>query len=117
MNDCTSTSPTSLVALRARRAKRIHHHDAGVGGRDLLDDLLQHRGQILLHHHVGQVDEADGLAHFGFVEEGKLLLIAHHLEHGFAEDGEIERRFLRRRIGEHDLMRQRGLAATGRARR
>ena len=101
--------------LAGQGAKRIQHHDAGVGGRDLRDDLLQHRVQILLQHHVGQVDEADGLAQFGFVEEGKLLLIAQHLEGGFAEHGEVERRFLRRRIGEGDLMRQRGLAATGRA--
>ena len=45
-----------------------------------------------------------------------LLLIAQHFQGGFAEDGEIERGFLHRGIGENDLMRQRGFAATGRAR-
>ena len=44
-----------------------------------------------------------------------MLLIAQHLEDGLAEDGEIERRFLRRPVGENDLMRQRGFPAAGRA--
>jgi hypothetical protein len=82
----------------------------------LRDDFFQHRGQILFQHHVGQVDKADGVAQFGFVEEGKLLLITQHLEDGFAEHAEIQCRFLRRPIGEGDLMHQRGFAATGRAR-
>ena len=50
-----------------------------------------------------------------FVEERILLLIAQHLHGGFAEDGEIERRLLRRGVGEDDLVRQRGFAATRRA--
>jgi hypothetical protein len=45
-----------------------------------------------------------------------LLLVAQHFDGGFAEDGEIERRALRRRVGEHDLVRQRGLTASRGAR-
>jgi hypothetical protein len=81
-----------------------------------LDDFLQNRVQILLHHHVAQVDKADGVAQLGFVEERILLLIAQHFQGGFAEDGEIKRGALGRRIGENDLMRHRGFAATRRAR-
>jgi len=44
------------------------------------------------------------------------LLVAQHFDGGFAEDGEIERRALRRRVGEYDLVRQRGLAASRGAR-
>ena len=39
------------------------------------------------------------------------MLIAQHLQGGFAEDGEIERGLLGRSIGENDLVRQRGFAA------
>src|SRR6185312_4655217 len=60
--------------------------------------------------------KADSLAQHGLVEERILLLIAQHFQRGFAEDGEIKRAFPRRRIGENDLMRQRGFAATRRAR-
>jgi hypothetical protein len=44
-----------------------------------------------------------------------LLLIAQHFQSGLAQHGEIERWFLRRRVREADLMRQRGFAAPGRA--
>jgi len=40
------------------------------------------------------------------------LLVAQHFDGGFAEDGEIESRALGRRVGEYDLVRQRGLAAS-----
>src|SRR5688572_17158254 len=82
----------------------------------MLDDFLQHRVEILLRHHVTQIDEANGLADLGMLEEGILLLIAQHLHGRFAEDGEIERGFLDSRVGENDLVRERGLAATRRAR-
>ena len=39
------------------------------------------------------------------------MLVAQHFDGGFAEDGEIERRALGRRVGEYDLVGQRGLAA------
>jgi hypothetical protein len=44
------------------------------------------------------------------------LLVSQHFDGGFAEDGEIERGALRRRVGEHDLVGQRGLAASRGAR-
>jgi hypothetical protein len=44
------------------------------------------------------------------------LLVAQHFDGWFAEDGEIERGALRRRVGEYDLVRQRGLAASRGAR-
>src|SRR5581483_5287500 len=46
----------------------------------------------------------------------KLLLIAQHFQGGFSEDRKIKRRFFDRGIGKNNLMRQRGLAATRRAR-
>ena len=42
------------------------------------------------------------------------MLVAQHFQCGFAKNGEIDRGFLRGGIGENDLMRQRGLAATRR---
>ena len=52
----------------------------------------------------------------GRVEECVLLLVAQHFYGGFAEDGEIERRALRRRIGEYELVRQRRLPTSRGAR-
>ena len=56
------------------------------------------------------------LTQLRFVEERILLLIAQHFQGGFTEDGEIERGFLHHRVGENDLVRQRGFTATRRAR-
>ena len=53
MNDCISISLAVGHRFAHHGAKRIHHHDAGIDRRDLLDDLLEHRVQILLQHHVG----------------------------------------------------------------
>ena len=92
------------------RAKRIHHHHRRTERGDLLDDFCEHRVQILFHHHIAEVDEANGLAQLRFVEEGILLLIAQHLYRRFAQHGEIKRRFSDGRVGEYDLMRQRGFA-------
>ena len=62
------------------------------------------------------MDEANrAVADLGGVEERILLLITQHFQGGFTEDSEIERGFLRRGVGENDLMRQRGFAATRRA--
>src|ERR1017187_9982796 len=96
-------------------AKGIYHHDTRIDRRDLFGNFIVNRVQILIQHHVSQVDKADGLAQLGFVEERILLLVAQHFYGGFAEDGEKERGFFRRGIGENDLMHHRGFAATGRA--
>jgi len=42
-----------------------------------------------------------------------LLLVSQHLDGGFAENGEIERRTLRGGIGKHELVCQRRLPASG----
>ncbi len=47
-------------------AKGVHHHDAGVRLLNLFGNLLQDRVQILLQHHLAQVDKADGLAQLGW---------------------------------------------------
>jgi hypothetical protein len=47
------------------------------------------------------------------VEEVELLLVAQHLQRRLAEHGEVQRRALGRGQREHDLVRQRGLAAAG----
>ena len=54
-----------------------------------------------------------GAVHLGVVEERELLLVAQHLDGRLAQHGEVERRPLRGGVGEHDLVRQRGLAASG----
>jgi len=97
-------------------AERIHHHDARTGRRDLPDDFLKDAVRAALPQHVSQIEKADGLAQLGFVEERKLLLVAQHFHGGFAENGKIERRFFWRRVGKNNLVSQRGLAATRRAR-
>ena len=94
-------------------AKGIHHHDAGLYRRDLFDDFFENRVQVFCQHQVAQVDKPDGFADLGFVEERKLLLIAQHLDGGFAEHSEIECRLLCGRVGENELMCHRRFAATG----
>src|SRR5207249_3161511 len=98
-----------------QRPKGIDDNDARVDGGDLSGNLIQDRVQTSLQYQVGEVNKADVRAHPGFVEERILLLIAQHLQGGFAQDGEIKRRLLGRPVGEGDLMRQRGFAASGRA--
>ncbi len=111
-----------LLSARSRqnfarhRAKGIHHHEARPHRGDLLGDLLENGVEILLHDDLGQIDKADGGAQLRFVEKRILLLIAQHLHRGLAEDGEEERGFLRRRVGEKDLVGEGRLSATGRAR-
>ena len=101
------------LRLAHHGAERVHHDDAGVGRLDLLDDLLQDRAQVLLQHELAEVDEADRAVQLGRVEERELLLIAQHLDGRLAQHGEVQGRPLRGGVGEHDLMRQRGLSASG----
>jgi predicted GIY-YIG superfamily endonuclease len=49
------------------------------------------------------------------LEEGELLLVAQHLQRRLAQHGEEQGAPFGRRMGEHDLVRQRRLAAAGRA--
>jgi len=93
MNDCISTSPTSLMALRMTVRKESITTRPASASVTCLMIFLEDGVQILLEHDVGQVDKADILAHSGFVEEGILLLIAQHFQDGLAADAEINRRF------------------------
>ncbi len=52
----------------------------------------------------------------GRIEECVLLLVSQHLDGGFAQNREVERRTLRGGIGKHKLVRQRRLPASGGAR-
>ena len=85
----------------------------GVGRLDLLDDRIQDRAEVLLQDDLAEVDEADRAVQLGMVEERELLLVAQHLDGRLAQHGEVQRRPLRGGVGEHDLVRQRGLAASG----
>src|SRR6266849_4251341 len=63
-----------------------------------------------------QIDKADRpFGHLVRVEETELLLVAEHLDWRLAHDREIQRRALARRIREHNLMRQSGLARARRS--
>ena len=102
--------------LALHRAKRVHDHKAGAGRLDFFGNFIEDGIQILFQHHLAQVDKTNGLVQLAQIEEGKLLLIAEHLDGGFAQNREIERRFFRSRIGEDDLMRHRRFAAARLAR-
>jgi hypothetical protein len=103
------------LGLAHHGAKGIDHHDLGVGGLDLPDDLVQHGVEVLVEHGLAEVDEPDRAVELGQVEERELLLVAQHLDGRLAQHGEVDRRRLRAGVGEHDLMRQRGLTAPGSA--
>src|SRR6266852_253106 len=96
-------------------AERIHHDDLGVGGFDLFDDRIQNGAEVFFQNEVAEVDEADRAVHLGLIEELELLLIAQHLDGRLAQHREVEYRVVWAGVGEDDLMRQRGLAATGSA--
>ena len=96
-------------------AERVHHDDARFGRIDLLDDGVEDSAEILVQDDLAEVDEADGSVHLGRVEERELLLVAQHLDGRLAQHGEVQRRSLWGGVGEHELMRQRGLTASGSA--
>ena len=64
----------------------------GLGRLDLPDDLRQDRVQVLLQHHLAEVDEPDGGVQLGRVEEPELLLVPEHLEGRLAQHGEVQGR-------------------------
>ena len=98
-----------------QRAEGVHDDEGGAGRLHLPDVGVQDRVEVLLQHHLTQVDEADRGADLRGVEELKLLLVAQHLEGGFPEDGEVEGRPGGRGIGEDDLVGEGGLSAPRRA--
>src|SRR3954447_17655910 len=93
-------------------AKRVHDNDARAGCLDSLGDLFQYSLQSTIRQHFAEVDEADGVVDFGYVKENVLLLVAQHFQGRFTENSKVERRSLRSGIGEDELVRQRGLAAS-----
>ena len=99
------------LAGKDHRTERIHEDQPGVAGGDLVGDALEYLVEVAAHGVLGQADEAhavvDGL---GF-EEVELLLVAQHLQRRLAQHSEIDRGALWRGQREHDLVRQRGLAA------
>jgi len=63
------------------------------------DDFLQHRVQILIQHHLAQVNKATPCP--TWIGRRKNVVADSAASYGgFTEDGEIERGFLRRGIGE-----------------
>ncbi len=106
------------IALRLAHhgAEGVHNHDSGVGFFNFFGDFLQNRAQVLLQDNLAQVDKADGAGQFGRIEECVLLLVSQHFYGGFAQDSEVESRTFCARIGKHELVRQRRLAASGGAR-
>jgi hypothetical protein len=115
MNPADPDHPRQL-SLSHHGAERIHDDDAGAGRLDLLDDLGQDGVQIVVEHDLAEVDEANRAVQLVRVEELELLLVAQHLDGRLAQHGEVERGALERGVGEHDLVRQRGLAAARSAR-
>ena len=89
------------------RSKGIDNHHAGVRLFDFLNDAFQELFQRAVDDLLAQIDVADRLIHAGDIEEGELLLIAQHLEGGFADDGEVQRGTIGTGEGEHDLLRER----------
>ena len=73
----------------------------------------QHGLEAVLEQLGSEVHEADAVEDLGLVEERELLLVAQHLERRLAEDGDVQRRPLGGRGREHDLVRERRLAAAG----
>ena len=96
----------SRAGLRSahHRAERVHHNDTGVVSLDLFNDFLKDGVQVLFENELAKIDEANCAIQFGLVEEGELLLIAQHLDRGFAQNREVQRWPLAVGVGEHELM-------------
>ena len=104
----------AAVMRQNHRAERVDEDQA----RPVLLDFGHHAGQHLLEVTGGgllrQVDEPDAAVDLAAVEKLELLLVAQHLQRGFAQYREIQGGTLGRGQREHELVRQRGLAAAGR---
>ena len=112
-----------VVVRVALGLAREHHGTEGVDEDerrtvrfDLGDDAAQHLVEVARQGVVRQVDEANRAVDRLAVEEIELLLVAQHLQRRLAQHREVQRGALRRRQREHHLVRQRRLAAAGRAR-
>ena len=72
--------------------------------------MFQHAAQIVTQHLFRQIDEMNDVVHLRHVEEGELLLIAQHLERRLSQHREVHGGPLCRRVGEHELVGERGLS-------
>ena len=104
---CNSRAPFWAPRQPGPRSKGIDDHHPGARRFDFLNDACQELLQRAGHHLLAQIDVADRLIHAGHIEEGEPLLIAQHLERGFADDGEVQRGPIGTGEGEHDLLRER----------
>src|SRR5690606_4161965 len=91
-------------------AERVHDDDAGLEALDLRADPSLHGVEVALQCLRTEVQVVNGSADEPVVEELELLLVAQHLDGWLAQDREMQRRPLDRRVREHDLRAQRGLA-------
>lgn len=89
--------------------ERVDDHDSGAPLFDLFHDPVQNPAQVSREHLLAQIHESDRPVQPVEVEKRELLLIAQHLRGGLAEHGEVDRVPFRSRVGEHDLLHQRGL--------
>src|ERR1019366_3227742 len=107
------------LAARPCGERASHHSPKGVDDDDswtrfleLVLDGFQHRRHPSVERLIAEVDEPNrAIAHFGGIEERVLLLIAQHLDGRLADDAEVHGLPREARVREHDLMRQRCLAA------
>ena len=88
------------------RAKGIDHHNPRLGAFDLPYYSLEHDAEILSERFLAQVQVLHGRTDERAIEERVLAHVSQHLQRGLAKDREIKRRALRRRVGEHDLLRE-----------
>src|SRR6202034_2260569 len=94
-------------------AKGVNNNDGGVGLFNFPGDCLQDRAQVTLKNNLAEVDKTNGVGQLGGVEKSVLLLVSQHFYCGFTEHSEVESWTLRTRIGKHELVSQRRLAAPG----
>ncbi len=105
----------ALIAAARRlrdRAERIDEHEARREVFDFFHHARQHGAEVARAQVFGQVHVAHRSADLLHVEETVLLLVAQHLQRRLAQHGEEQGAPLGGREGEHDLVRQRGLART-----
>jgi hypothetical protein len=97
------------------RAERVDKHQARRERFNFLHDAFEHAGKIALAQVLGQVDVADRRPDQAGVEKAVLLLEAQHFQGWFTKHGKKQGAPLGIGQRKHDLVRQRGLAAAGRA--
>ena len=93
------------------RPKRIYEYQAWRIGFHLVGDARQHAVEIATDEVDRQIDEADRVIDLVDIKKRKLLLIAQHLQRGFAEYRKEQRALIRGCQREHHLVGEGGFAA------